>query len=64
MKIPATMKAAVLFGPNDMRVVEKKVPKPGQQEVLIKVEAVPSAEPLPRSSTVGRVALRRIHPRA
>ena len=39
MKIPETMKAAVLFGPNDMRVVEKKVPKPGQQEVLIKVEA-------------------------
>ncbi len=39
MKIPETMKAAVLFGPNDLRVVEKKVPKPGWQEVLIKVEA-------------------------
>jgi 2-desacetyl-2-hydroxyethyl bacteriochlorophyllide A dehydrogenase len=39
MKIPETMKAAVLFGPNDLRVVEKKVPRPGQQEVLIKVEA-------------------------
>jgi 2-desacetyl-2-hydroxyethyl bacteriochlorophyllide A dehydrogenase len=39
MKIPEMMKAAVLFGPNDLRVVEKKVPKPGQQEVLIKVEA-------------------------
>jgi 2-desacetyl-2-hydroxyethyl bacteriochlorophyllide A dehydrogenase len=39
MKIPETMKAAVLFGPNDLRVVEKKVPRPGVQEVLLKVEA-------------------------
>jgi L-iditol 2-dehydrogenase len=39
MKIPEKMKAAVLFGPNEMRVVEKKVPKPGWQEVLLKVEA-------------------------
>jgi L-iditol 2-dehydrogenase len=39
MKIPETMKAAVLFGPNDLRVVEKKVPRPGHQEVLLKVEA-------------------------
>ena len=39
MKIPETMKAAVLFGPKDMRVVEKKVPKPGYQEVLLKVGA-------------------------
>ena len=39
MKIPETMKAAVLFGPNDLRVVEKKVAKPGYQEVLLKVEA-------------------------
>ena len=39
MKIPETMKAAVLFGPNDLRVVEKKVSKPGYQEVLLKVEA-------------------------
>jgi L-iditol 2-dehydrogenase len=33
------MKAAVLFGPNDLRIVEKNVPKPGFQEVLLKVEA-------------------------
>lgn len=33
----ATMKAAVLFGPGDMRVVEKPVPKPGPGEVLVKV---------------------------
>ena len=39
MKIPEVMKAAVLFGPNDLRVVEKKVPRPGYQEVLLKVEA-------------------------
>jgi len=39
MKIPEKMKAAVLFGPNDLRVVEKNVPKPGFQEVLLKVEA-------------------------
>ena len=39
MKIPENMKAAVLFGPNDLRVVERKVPSPGLQEVLIKVEA-------------------------
>jgi len=39
MKIPETMKAAVLFGPNDLRVVERKVPSPALQEVLIKVEA-------------------------
>jgi L-iditol 2-dehydrogenase len=39
MKIPETMKAAVLFGPNDLRVVERRVPNPKYQEVLIKVEA-------------------------
>jgi len=39
MKIPETMKAAVLFGPNDLRIVEKKVPSPSRQEVLIKVKA-------------------------
>jgi len=33
------MKAAVLFGPNDVRVVEREVPRPGPQEVLIKVRA-------------------------
>lgn len=35
--IPETMKAAVLFGPGDMRVVEKKVPKPKSDQVLVKV---------------------------
>jgi L-iditol 2-dehydrogenase len=39
MNIPKTMTAAVLYGKNDLRVVEREVPKPGYQEVLIKVEA-------------------------
>jgi len=33
------MKAAVLYGKNDLRVVKKKVLRPGMQEVLVKVEA-------------------------
>lgn len=39
MKIPKKMKAAVLYGHNDLRVVEKDVPMPGPNEVLIKVKA-------------------------
>jgi L-iditol 2-dehydrogenase len=31
------MRAAVLFGPNDLRVVDKPVPVPGQGEVLVKI---------------------------
>jgi L-iditol 2-dehydrogenase len=31
------MRAAVLFGPNDLRLVEKPVPEPGPGEVLVKV---------------------------
>ncbi len=38
-RIPETMRAAVLFGSNDLRVVEWPVPKPGPGEVLVKVEA-------------------------
>ncbi len=37
--IPDTMKAAVLYGQNDLRVVERDVPRPGNREVLIRVEA-------------------------
>ena len=36
-QIPATMRAAVLFGQGDIRVVEKPVPQPGEGEVLVKV---------------------------
>ena len=39
MNIPEKMKAAVLFDYNDLRVVEKPVPKPGKDEVLIRVKA-------------------------
>lgn len=35
--IPATMKAAVLFGPQDLRVVDKPVPKPEPGEALVQV---------------------------
>lgn len=35
--VPGTMRAAVLFGPGDMRVVDKPVPHPGPGEVLVKV---------------------------
>ncbi|WP_127129731.1 zinc-binding dehydrogenase [Georgenia sp. SYP-B2076] len=35
--IPATMRAAVMFGPGDMRVVDKAVPAPLADEVLVKV---------------------------
>jgi L-iditol 2-dehydrogenase len=34
---PATMRAAVLFGPYDIHVVEKPIPQPGEGEVLVKV---------------------------
>lgn len=39
MNIPRKMKAAVLFGHNDLRVTERDVPVPGFNEVLIKVKA-------------------------
>lgn len=35
--IPETMRAAVLFGPGDMRVVDRKVPSFGPDEVLVRV---------------------------
>lgn len=37
--IPETMRAAVMFGPGDMRVVDKPVPKPGPGEILVRVAA-------------------------
>ncbi|HZK67917.1 MAG TPA: alcohol dehydrogenase catalytic domain-containing protein, partial [Chloroflexota bacterium] len=37
--IPETMRAAVLYGPNDLRVVQWPVPRPGPGEVLVKVAA-------------------------
>lgn len=38
-KIPKTMKAAVLYGEGDLRVVERPVPEPGGQEALVKVDS-------------------------
>lgn len=35
--VPDVMRAAVLFGPGDLRVVEKPVPRPGPLEALVKV---------------------------
>ncbi|MEV7468805.1 NAD(P)-dependent alcohol dehydrogenase [Streptomyces kronopolitis] len=38
--IPATMRAAVLHGPEQLRIEERPVPTPGPGEVLVRVEAV------------------------
>jgi len=58
MKVPETMKAAVLYGPNDLRVTEKKVPQPGYQEALLKVELVPFVAQTRRSWLMdGRTSL-------
>jgi L-iditol 2-dehydrogenase len=38
--IPSTMKAWVLDGPEQLRLVEKPVPQPGSAEVLVRVDAV------------------------
>jgi L-iditol 2-dehydrogenase len=35
--VPDVMRAAVLFGPGDMRVVDRPVPRPGLDEVLVRV---------------------------
>ncbi|WP_163506834.1 zinc-dependent alcohol dehydrogenase [Fodinicola acaciae] len=37
-KPPSSMRAAVLFGPGDMRVVDRPVPEPGPEDVLVRVE--------------------------
>ena len=35
--MPATMRAAVLYGPGDIRVVDRPVPRIGSEEVLVRV---------------------------
>jgi L-iditol 2-dehydrogenase len=35
--VPAAMRAAVLFGPRDIRLIERPVPRPGPGEVLVRV---------------------------
>ena len=39
MEIPNTMQAAVLYGFNDVRLVERPVPAPGPDEALVKIES-------------------------
>lgn len=39
MKIPTKMTAAILYGPDDLKVEGVNVPEPGREEVLIKVMA-------------------------
>jgi L-iditol 2-dehydrogenase len=39
-KIPPTMKAWVLGGPEQLSMVEKPVPEPGRAEVLVRIDAV------------------------
>ncbi len=40
LSIPKTMKAWVLDGPEQLRLVEKPVPQPGPAEVLVRIDAV------------------------
>jgi threonine dehydrogenase-like Zn-dependent dehydrogenase len=39
-KIPETMQAWVLGGPDELTLVEKPVPQPGKAEVLVRVDAI------------------------
>ena len=38
--VPATMKAWVLGGSEELRYVDKPVPEPGRAEVLVRIDAV------------------------
>jgi len=40
LTIPGTMKAWVLDGPGQLRLVEKPVPEPGPAEILVRIDAV------------------------
>src|SRR5487761_1723035 len=39
-EIPPTMQAWVLGGPDELKLVEKKVPEPGKAEVLVRIDAI------------------------
>ena len=39
-KIPKTMKAWVLGGPDELNLVDKPVPEPGRAEVLVRIDAI------------------------
>jgi L-iditol 2-dehydrogenase len=59
--VPDVMRAAVLFGPNDLRIVSKPVPRPGRDEVLVRVamcgacgtDVAIQAEPFPGQPPFG-----------
>ena len=40
LTVPRTMKAWVLDGPEELRLIEKPVPEPGPAEVLVRIDAV------------------------
>jgi len=40
LRIPQTMKAWVLDGPEELRLTEKPVPEPGRAEVLVRIDAI------------------------
>ena len=60
-EVPDVMRAAVLFGPNDLRVVDKPVPRPAYDEVLVRVamcgacgtDIAIQAEPFPAQPPFG-----------
>jgi L-iditol 2-dehydrogenase len=52
--IPACMKAWVLGGPEELRLVEKPVPLPHRAEVLVRIDAVASVPPTLKSSAMAR----------
>jgi L-iditol 2-dehydrogenase len=39
-EVPKTMKAWVLGGPDELKLVEKPVPEPGKAEVLVRIDAI------------------------
>ena len=39
-RVPATMRAWVLGGPEELSLADKKVPQPGAAEVLVRVDAI------------------------
>lgn len=52
--IPETMRSAVLFGPRDIRVIDRPVPQPGPGEVLEAIRK-PLSTAMPLSSSLRAV---------
>ena len=49
--LPETMRSAVLFGPRDIRVIDRPVPQPGPGEVLVQVAMCGTCGSDPKSTT-------------